>query len=624
MGSVFAQLLDTLPFHLALSKVEERTGNPFLQASAGDVRSCIERLPSQSAHRQPLPAVSSGADSHTQRLWSYAQGSPLHHVTGVHCRARDYAYQAFEVFDRIEWGVASGSTVEPKVQVADRENRWVDIPLTADFLHSRWLLKDGYAGESSHWLWPLEATLDTGIVLAFACELAEESHRLVARPYAANRDPESAAAIEQLAAGGGQPGWGALAVRGDFMPTRSRRDAPSAEVGERVTGRASGPRVLVIVSFATMRERADFDPGGIAGMAKVFPQILVKASIPLSQVKGAIKMVRPARSSIVAPDGQRTVSEYCGGNPESMIRPLLVTDTNNAQLPGGLSPPFWSELFAYYDDDWSRIGGERLHVVKRDVRRRREERFGTRRIPLRTAREGAVRIPRLRTILGTEPEMDTILKEPHQGEFDNIHVAPVLRLEATHYAFPAVGGPMNCQPISDRAAFFLDRISMAPFCSHDCLHTHWRWGTRITVGQRYAMGWSDERPHATPGAPMVPRNQDVWLTMTARNEMLYEARALGEVAEPIPAFAWQVMNHHGSGFVSGIAAPGPFGAARTAVYLESIVGLYGPGTLGLLSLLNPVTSSAALYWHLRYTFANGRPVERLSLFTDELRRARNL
>lgn len=625
MGSVFAQLLDTLPIHLAVKKVEQDSGHAFLRATQTQVNRCLRILDGGSPHRQ-VP-YGSMQDIQEKKLWSWTHGATPNVVTDVTCCARDYEYQAFKVADRIEWGFKSGSNVEPKVRIETSTGDEVDLPLNAASLHSRWLVAQGASGASSHWLWPLEANLDSGLVLAFAYELSPVGDGLVAVPYTRDRDPVSDAAIRGLNSGGANAGWVRDALEGDFMPTRTRRHAPSGEVGSTVAVRASASRVLVVMSFAVMCERADFEPGEIAGMAKIFPQLMVKANTPLSKVRGAVRICRPAASTLA---GERRGSQghtSCHGESEERIGPLLVTDTNTRSFLG-VPPPFFSDLFAYYQDDFEDVAARRLHVIRRDRPARRRGIFGTNRV---TGTGGAL-----------DAEPNVVLKERRQGEFDSIHLAPSLRLDADHYTPTPGGAPVAAVrgagavpvlgpllavptfvglfPVESRESWHLDRIKMAPFCSHDCFHWHWRWGTNLGGGHRFVRGWSADGPYAVDGAPMAPLNQDVWLTLSSPNVAIYEVEATApEGAASIPAFAWQVIHHHGAGFVSAIADPVKFGGARTAVSLERAVVLFNGRTSGR----NPVDSSAAFYWHLRHTYDEG-PVERLTLTPQQRRAAREL
>ena len=54
------------------------------------------------------------------------------------------------------------------------------LPLTPDFLHSKWSLVNGDMPAGSHELWPLEANLDSAVVAAYAYDLYPKG---VVMPY---------------------------------------------------------------------------------------------------------------------------------------------------------------------------------------------------------------------------------------------------------------------------------------------------------------------------------------------------------------------------------------------------------------------------------------------------------
>lgn len=605
MGSVFAQLLDTLPMHQAVSKIEEAHG-PILRASADDVRTYLRRLNTTSAYEQAVPRVPSTSRPRRERLWGWRHaGNPPNRFENLVCRVRDYGYHGFSVLENIELGWINGGQLRNEIRIRLSDGEYVALPLESRFVHSRFRARDGYTGENSHWLWPLQGWMDTGMVVAFAYELVRNGDTTTPMPYGVDRDPESAAALQLLESGDGAANWGERATQGDFMPLRTQRHAPSAEVGNTAEGAASAPKVLVTLSLALMRERADFDPGGVAGMCRIYPHAMVKASVPLRAVYGGLKMRRPS-SSTVSAEGSGDDHVGCGGDSERTISPLMVTDANENAWAFDVGP-FWSDIFAYVDDDWGRIGNSRMHVVKRSgARGRTIENYG-RRHP---------------TVGVTDHT--TVTKKYRQGEFDSLHLAPSLRLNATA-SRPVAGratgdpNPFPWTAIPSRDAFHLDHVKMAPFCSHDCLHTHWRWGEGLSLGVRSTMGWSASAPFAAAGAPMVPRNQDVWVTLPSKHELAYEAIAGAVQNGQIPAFSWQVFNHHGSAFVTAIAATEAYWAAKTAVGMLSGTEFQNGATR-----VSCQTSSAMFYWHLRYKVVHGTVEARVLLTPAQLAAARAL
>jgi len=106
-----------------------------------------------------------------------------------------------------------------------------------------------------------------------------------------------------------------------------------------------------------------------------------------------------------------------------------------------------------------------------------------------------------------------------QGVFDNVHVAPAMIYQGAE-------------------------ASMAPLCHHDCLHMHWRWGEPFT--DQPVTGWSGGKPYQKPGAPMIPENQILNVSV-AGARVTYSPTATAA-----PAGQWQVFMHHGMGYITDL------------------------------------------------------------------------
>jgi hypothetical protein len=95
---------------------------------------------------------------------------------------------------------------------------------------------------------------------------------------------------------------------------------------------------------------------------------------------------------------------------------------------------------------------------------------------------------------------------------------------------------------TDAEVVVLDDIVMAPFCVHDCLHTHFRWGgTPDYTDKEYTRGFEGRRPFRKKGAPMVPEGQSVYIKLDSEHSFTYRA-----VQESTPAGEWETYYHHGS------------------------------------------------------------------------------
>ncbi len=150
----------------------------------------------------------------------------------------------------------------------------------------------------------------------------------------------------------------------------------------------------------------------------------------------------------------------------------------------------------------------------------------------------------------------------------------------------------------------LDRITMAPFCFHDCLHMHVRWGAGDNDAQN--RGWRDEEtPNALAGAPLVPTNQKVTLNLLSPTSFEYIAEAQG-----VRAGTWQIMLHHGLGY-----------ALNGKYRLNVVRGAVNRGN----DVASPVSQGewALMYWNLRwYPATDGVQYQRLSWAKDALPKLR--
>jgi hypothetical protein len=96
-------------------------------------------------------------------------------------------------------------------------------------------------------------------------------------------------------------------------------------------------------------------------------------------------------------------------------------------------------------------------------------------------------------------------------------------------------------------------IVPAPFCAEICMHLHVRWGlvTPGALDRPQFLGWGrtgrlDDGAHSSPGAPLVPPNQhvEINLALGANSSVTYEARAHDPDFE-----AWQVFLEQGTGIL---------------------------------------------------------------------------
>ncbi|AKT38840.1 hypothetical protein [Chondromyces crocatus] len=594
MASVFSLLLDTLPLTVAFKAACRASGSPRERLTVNQILPFVRALPKSGRFSPTAPSLPRASTPFpARRLWKWTHdGGTPNHMTDLTCRVRDTGYKTQLVTRSIVWGhEEDGGPIQPFVRVVRAGGEVLDLPLSPDFLHSRWLVTGGWMGQGESHRFPLETYLDSSLVLAFAYDLAGPRDGVSAyRPP--DGDPGELAISQYMAGSGSCPDeasdrWLTRALAGDFMRQVEEARPAAAEVGGSARITVSAPRVLVVLSFATCRERADFEPGGLVGMARFYPQIMVRASVPLRSVHGSVRLTRPATTTVLD-RGDGTVEGTCC-NAYEEIKSLLVADMNE-DLPGpdDAYKPFWSGTFSHYEVDPDRRFRQRpLHVVRRDL------------TSTRTIASCGVRD------LPTYPsDLTSVTKLPRQGEFDNIHVAPRLRLPATHILIPNyLWGSVDRVAI-DPGRMRLDPIVMAPFCAHDCLHMHWRWGPGTA---RWTLGWGSAGPYTEPGAPLVPPYQDVDITMHGPNEFTYTEHvhprpARGSDAAEIPADRWSHLVYAGAAYAQGIvewrqsraASVMAFGAHfRTAVSGNGFADATG-------RVLAMFDAPAVLYWNLRY------------------------
>jgi hypothetical protein len=589
MGSVFAHLLDTMPFVVGVHAARRQSGASG-DMSAAQIWPYIQAIPKTADHTVPGPPVpSSSTDRTARRLWSFshAAGTP-NRLSAIRCRVRDTGYKTQVVLDSLEWGELSGSTIHPRVRVVTEDGRTLNLPLEPRFVHSKYIMTGGWMGEGeSHWF-PLEVYLDQGLVIAFAYDIAGDT----VNPFAPAADDPSEAALQQYLGGPGgcspdseTDRWVRRAMNGDFMPRSSDPRGSRASVATGGTARVTvtPPRVLVAIAFSVARERPDFEPGGIVGMARMKPHVMIRATIPMRSMHLAAKFTRPARTTALDQGDGTVPGNCCEAYPE--IKNLLVADMNeNPWGPNEAFKPFWSGTFSYYEvDPERRLRDHVLHVVRRSF-------------PSRRTVTGCG----VRDLPDSPEDLVDIEKLPRQGEFDNIHVAPRLRLNATHM-MDSIGDTYVPIPI-DPARMRLDPIAMAPFCSHDCFHMHWRWSPEA---RRWSHGWGDtsEGPYAVPGAPLVPANHDVDLVIHGPSTFSYvehahPTRSVSEDAtRTIRPNAWQYFLHAGAAYAQGVVD------WRNATRLAAEARTYVSSRAFWSSSRRMMTSTdtpAVLYWNLRF------------------------
>ena len=648
MASLFEHLLQTMPLAgarhaMCVNPADKSREVPFAQVPAAKARRYLRYLDADEDYEAKIPPVEPKLQPHHQPLWWWThRGAELAKVSDIYCRVRDADFVGHKVLDSVEWGLEEESgEFKQAIRVTNLCGVPVELPLTAEFVAQKWVAVAGWMPKDTEHLWPLEALHDRSLVIAFVYELdpATGQPKPMAKGGAAT--PEEAADLQDAkdAATALRKGpllnipdwpcfrtegddclptlevpWGFRILKGDFMAADPQASVVGGEVGEECKADISAARILVVLSLTCTRERSDFDPVSVVGMARIYPHLMVKASIPLSKIDASIRYNRPEKTTKFYEAGRDMTKTCCAryDASDNVVNALFVTDVNHndSVVPGPL--PFWSNMFSYYQPAaFDALGRERFHMVRTD------------RLAARS--DSTTGISR-DVVLGPSA-MDTISKVSRQGEFDNLHLAPLLRLVGVkEVAFPrpnAASGDLVKLPV-DREHLRLDQISMAPFCAHDCLHTHWRWGA--FADERWNLGWDETGPYRVAGAPMVPVNQDTWIWLRSRHQMTYHVVVGEDPAHEIRPGVWQVLMYHGSGFVAGIT--------KELVNLAASVAFEAFGAPPYFfdaednRILSP-SSTALLYWRARYgaILDDGGAVwviERIRWTPESLRTARHV
>jgi len=646
MASLFDLLRDTMPMAAAEVGMVYDPDAHFDDLELDEVLPFLRFLEPDESYEAIVPALKAtdAADDElaaVQRVWAWKHDSSDPAVIkDVWCRVRDAGYVSHKVLDSLEWGYEAEDTREFKkcVGATMMSGRTVELPLDAKFIASKWVVFDGEIQEDQTPLWRLKSRLDKGLLIAFVYEIDPDGQPQPWKPAAADREaldaaretsfarranaqrpalppekelsPESpyfvpSPAVSEPAAQNAES-WAKRVRKGDLLPRDTGETVVQGQVPSVQPAEVGPARILVVLSFSVCRERSDFEPGGIAGMGRLYPHVMFLSSVPLLTVEASVRYNRPEKTTPAdPPDGLPGARVTCHTGFDAInpkISGLMVTDANESNrelnVPSPFPLPFWSNLFAYYlPKPHETIGTEAMRMVRTDRR---------------WAREKAGIVSREIENSFDPRDLRVLRKEARQGEFDSIHQAPSFRLVGANLAnVPEPGffsflSPNVWIDISDASAqenLKLNEIFMAPFCTHDCLHTHWRWGTALT--KKASVGWDENGPYSAAGAPMVPVNQDVTAWMRGPSRLTYHARAGRDDGSAMELLAgtWQVLMHHGSayalyitGVVKAVMAAGAVDACIDGGKFFSV----NDEVRGGASRVSPLQSHAALYWHLRY------------------------
>lgn len=500
----------------------------------------------------------------TIAIWSYEAGHQPNHFKNVSCLVHEDDFKDYVVLDELRFGQVG---VE-----CGNEKAW--LPLTEDYLFCVAKVGEQDVAARTSELFPLAATYDPSLVYAFlydvhfelavvdtpdapeVTEVKRELHpvhpnvhdpqgwQTLLEAIGEYSDPqgwkppprESSSGQGSAAPPGGGPASaaGVPTIQSVLMHDELWDPLPSvsaAEVGKRpVVVQRIPARVLVLVSLTPCREDDDFTPplpifGGVAGMARLYPQVMVKCTVPLRRIESTLRSKRPPKTTIRG-------GHACGcPDMGDAIGALLITDSNRSMINvadpvGPDTPPHWNGLFDYYQTDAHKKFGPTspLRLVDPDKRYRKV--FGV-------------------EYEGRDASDLSVDKLARQGAFDNLHLAPKMKF------------PQAIASIQSRETAIVERVTdlrtkaywaealgevvMAPICAHDCYHAHWRWpafGSTPSVE-----GWDHTGPHRKPGAPLVPPHHAVDLHIHSGFEVEVREIAFGHDGTGLPTNEWEIFHH---------------------------------------------------------------------------------
>lgn len=475
--------------------------------------------------------------------------------TDVTIRSRgmgmDYSMDV-PVFDSLEFR---------QLQVVPEGEKPLDLYLDKAHMIGAWQTRVGTIHANDSRLWRLESKLDSSLVVVFGYQVGDCG----VAPLTA----------EEIA------DYGDLLIPPTGSAPRLAFDAGSVGSAYVCVGAA---RYIVAVELVLCKERPDFVPGALMGFARIHPHVLFWSNQQLDRCEVSIILNRPAKAMTCnEPDMKEDIGL------------LLVTDTNDehtvtAQLEVPI--PFTDALYDYYEDNpYKRFKNRGRHPGDHPLQQQGEITLADPRFVDERTVANAVR----RNTPTAVDDRD-IRKCRRQGQFDNIHMASRMRLEAT----------LNDSAPPERLV--LDDVVMINQCVHDCVHTHVRWSEFLNaensvIDTRVLHGWGPAGPYSQPGTPQVPKNQVVFASFPSRHSFRYRAVAQGVK----PGFV-QVFFHHGSGYAVDVWPTAS--ADALTVGLREFVRQYA------LTFKEPYASElpegwTEFYWRVRWTGTKALPIERL-------------
>jgi hypothetical protein len=628
MASLMKKLFDTMPLagvQCALTEVADGMINATL-GQARDFMHAYDHAPRLQI-QQERPGIAERLKAmlpfkaQDTPIWGYEtdKDDPTR-VTNVTCRVREDHFNNYVVAEEIRWGHASMDspwgapgpfTNDVKVLIKKAP---VTLPLTTEFLWKSFKTKGGFNAANAHHFWPLFARHDEALLHVFVYNVLIFGPSSVVVESLRDQDQKEVRALDERlerlnsAKPSDRTRFEDFMFQDNLWPTGAQDAAFTVEVGDLGKVTIGFARILVACSLTPCRERDDYQPGQPMGVGRLYPHILVTGTTDLERVEAGVQIRRPSAMTVL--DGA------CGCDEMTHdMGALVVTDSNKNAMalldvpaPGAGFVPhiYWANLFNYYVADPAedaQLKGKVIPVVVRHKPPSDED--GS---VMRDCSD--IRAPD-KTFLG-HGNLRKVTKLPGEGAFDNIHMAPKMKMTADfdYIEFSPPKDPHVYQVrVKDsptwKSDLKMDKITMAPFCAHDCFHLHWRWGDN-DADEPGAWGWGRELPHSEPGLPMVPQNQDVFLVVDSATQISYLARA-----HDAKAGRWQPFLHHGTGYALSIGKEVYLGRVSAWMFdsirfmKDTVPSVPIPIPAPPYVIMPGVQVDGGwslMYWRLRYTF----------------------
>jgi len=605
MASLLRKMFDTMPLAGVLGATYKVLG-PVEPATLGHMVRHMKAYRKPPALHVDPAAPSAGATADAAAIWGWRTAGDPSRVEQVTCRVRDAAFTKHLVLESLDWGYAptkDAKNLRREVLVVFN-GKAIVLPLSTEYHLVSFTTRGGYIdADDNAKLWPLESHHDESLLHAFAYDLDRASGAVLPLTSPQHPDKDQVDAmlnrLDQMnkAAEDDTREASGFLFRDDLWDPTPSNTAPTGTVPEDVDLSLKAVRVLVACSLTACRERDDFQPGKLGGVGRLYPHVMVVATSALDRVEAGVHFKRPENTTVLDPGLDPHAAHHHSEHDEMLpaIKSLLIADSNKGGMilknvpfaPGPLT--YWANMFSYYVVD--PIGdaevGEKLIPVVRCSKKLVRSQVGS------VYRDGSdIRDPD-ENFLFDKTNRHRVLKLERQGYFDNIHIAPRMRVKDPIAAVILTNhspGKSSSTVAGDKTAWKMDEVVMAPFCAHDCFHMHWRWSDNLNIEQA-TFGWGPVKPCSEVGRVMVPENQDVFLQLLGHAEFSYLAQA-----HDVPKDAWQPFCHHGTGYAVRVGSR--MELANASVWLTDHM-LFTDGT-PLGTTRDWRGGWALFYWRLRY------------------------